>query len=190
MVVLAHLRRRWSLSGGEGFEVLSPSRRACERRIQVFSRKWNAYFPLRRRREKVAKVQSVSLWKTLTGRWTRRVRSVQRGTSTRVCNRRIRSLTKPERPVGHPEEQSVARSWPDARRVRSHAIGRVQSREELSGLRSDAGCSASGQMVNRVRSQQRLSLTRTATVLSCSDWTRPVTLTGASGYHIFHYGVL
>jgi hypothetical protein len=30
IVVLAHLRRRWSLRGREVFGVLSPSRRACE----------------------------------------------------------------------------------------------------------------------------------------------------------------
>jgi hypothetical protein len=51
--------------------------------------------------------------KTLTGRGpslTGRVRSVQHGVGTRVCNRRIRSLTELERPVGHPEGQSVAKS--------------------------------------------------------------------------------
>jgi hypothetical protein len=37
--MLAHLRRRWSLSGREGFWG----------GIQAFSRKWNAYFPLRQR---------------------------------------------------------------------------------------------------------------------------------------------
>jgi hypothetical protein len=30
LVVLAHLRRRWSLSGRDGFRTLSPSYRACE----------------------------------------------------------------------------------------------------------------------------------------------------------------
>jgi hypothetical protein len=35
MVVLAHLQRRGSLSGREGFGVLSPSRRACEVRFDA-----------------------------------------------------------------------------------------------------------------------------------------------------------
>jgi hypothetical protein len=35
--VLAHLQRRWSLSGREGFGVpLSPSRRACEAGFDAF----------------------------------------------------------------------------------------------------------------------------------------------------------
>jgi hypothetical protein len=33
----------------------------------------------------------------------------QSGTWARVCNRCIRSLAGPERPVGHPEEQCVAK---------------------------------------------------------------------------------
>jgi hypothetical protein len=36
LVVLAHLRRRWSLSGREGFGFISPSRRACEAWFGVF----------------------------------------------------------------------------------------------------------------------------------------------------------
>jgi hypothetical protein len=36
MVVLAHLRRRWSLSGREGFGFHSPSRQACEARFSAF----------------------------------------------------------------------------------------------------------------------------------------------------------
>jgi hypothetical protein len=36
MVVLAHLQRRWSLSGREGFGILSPSRRACEVGFDTF----------------------------------------------------------------------------------------------------------------------------------------------------------
>jgi hypothetical protein len=36
MVALAHLRRRWSLSGREGFGFLSPSRRACEVGFDAF----------------------------------------------------------------------------------------------------------------------------------------------------------
>jgi hypothetical protein len=36
LVVLEYLRRRWSLSGREGFWVLSPSRRACEAGFRRF----------------------------------------------------------------------------------------------------------------------------------------------------------
>jgi hypothetical protein len=36
LVMLAHLRRRWSLSGREGFGFLSPSRRACEAGFNAF----------------------------------------------------------------------------------------------------------------------------------------------------------
>jgi hypothetical protein len=51
LVVLAHLRRHWSLSGREGLGPLSlpPSLRGG---IQAFSRSWNDYFPLRRKSEK------------------------------------------------------------------------------------------------------------------------------------------
>jgi hypothetical protein len=51
-MVLAHLRRRRCLSGSEGFG------------IRAFSRKWNAYFPLRRRLKKWWKHGSVSWAKT------------------------------------------------------------------------------------------------------------------------------
>jgi hypothetical protein len=33
---VAHLRRRWSLSGREGFEFFSPFRRACEAGFSAF----------------------------------------------------------------------------------------------------------------------------------------------------------
>jgi hypothetical protein len=36
LMMLAHLRRRWSLSGRKGFEFLSPSRRACEAGFNAF----------------------------------------------------------------------------------------------------------------------------------------------------------
>jgi hypothetical protein len=41
--VLAHLRRRWSLSGREGFGFLSPSRRACEAGFDAF---WRSETPI------------------------------------------------------------------------------------------------------------------------------------------------
>jgi hypothetical protein len=67
---------------------------------------------------------------------------------------------------------------------RAGASGRVRSREELSRLGPDTGCSASGQTVKRARSWQWLSDSH-CYCLSYSDRTHPVTLTGASGHHVF-----
>jgi hypothetical protein len=67
LVMLAHLRRRWSLSGREGFAFLSPSRRACEAGFNAF-REMKRLFSIapdakKRRRTEVTEV---------TGRWTGR----------------------------------------------------------------------------------------------------------------------
>jgi hypothetical protein len=67
LVVLAHLRRRWSLSGREEFGFLSPSRRACEAGFSAF-REMKRLFSTapdakKRRRTEVTEV---------TGRWTGR----------------------------------------------------------------------------------------------------------------------
>jgi hypothetical protein len=43
MVVLAYLRRWWSLSGREGFGFLPPSRRACEAGFDAF---WRCETPI------------------------------------------------------------------------------------------------------------------------------------------------
>jgi hypothetical protein len=43
-VVLAHLRRRWSLCGREGFGFLSSSRRACEAGFSVFVKVKRLFF--------------------------------------------------------------------------------------------------------------------------------------------------
>jgi hypothetical protein len=43
LVVLAHLRRRWSLSGREEFGFLSPSHRACEAGFGAF---WGSEMPI------------------------------------------------------------------------------------------------------------------------------------------------
>jgi hypothetical protein len=93
----------------------------------------------------------VTVWPDASGQFSAAVRRV----SVRVSNRRVWSLKEPKHPVRHPEGQ----------RVRSRAIGRVRSRWELSRLRPDAGCSASGQTLERVRSRQRLLLTWT--VFAC-----------------------
>jgi hypothetical protein len=83
--------------------------------------------------------------------WTRsrvdlRVQSIQfagRDAREKVADRRVRSLAELERPVTHPEGSACLSANRTQWRVRSRATGRVQSREELSGLQSDAGCSAS-----------------------------------------------
>jgi hypothetical protein len=67
LVMLAHLRRRWSLSGREGFGFLSPSHRACEAGFSAF-RKTKRLFSTapgvkKRRRTAVTEV---------TERWTGR----------------------------------------------------------------------------------------------------------------------
>jgi hypothetical protein len=78
------------------------------------------------------------------------VRSVQiagRDARMKVVDRHVWSLVEPERPVMYPVGSaclSADRTW---WHVRSRATERVQSREELSGLRSDVGCSASDQTV-------------------------------------------
>jgi hypothetical protein len=141
LVVLAHLRRRWSLSDREAVEFeemkclfsIVPEVRKGGESLECLSLK-NSNRTLDRTRSRV----------------DLRVRSVQtvgRDACVKVIDRRVRSLTEPERPVTHPVGSaclSVDRtSW----RVRSRATGRIRSREELSGLRSDAGCSASGQTV-------------------------------------------
>jgi hypothetical protein len=79
--MLAHLQRRWSLSGREGFWFLSPSHRACSVRFCVFQEMKclfsTAPYAKKRRRSEVTEV---------TGRWTGRglcltgrVRSVLNG---------------------------------------------------------------------------------------------------------------
>jgi hypothetical protein len=49
----------------------------------------------------------------------------------RVCNRRVQSLTEPERPVTHPENNTCLRADRTRWRVRSRAIGRVRSTKSL-----------------------------------------------------------
>jgi hypothetical protein len=162
MVVLAHLWRRWSLSGREGFGFLSAG-------FSAFCGSVTPIFYCARGEETVVKVRSVYLWKTLNGRWTRcgpgwtymsgqfkpqadtRARGSQTGVSGPSRHQRVWSCTQESSTKGRCERMR----W----RVRSRATGHVRSREELSELRSDTGCSASGQMVKRVRSWQRLSLT-------------------------------
>jgi hypothetical protein len=190
MVVLALLRRRWSLSGGEGFGVLSPSRRACKRGIQAFSRKWNVYFPLHRRQEKVAKVRSVSLWQTPTRRWTgrgpgltERVRSVQRGAGTKGLQpARHGTGASGQAPKGAERgEERIGRAARPVTGDRTRPIAR------------GALWTPIGHWVQCVRSYGEAGpVTATALsdshcyCLSCSYRTCPITLTGASGHHVFH----
>jgi hypothetical protein len=67
LVMLAHLRRRWSLSGKEGFGFLSPSRRACEAGFSAF-REMKRLFST----APGAKKQRRSEVTEVTGRWTGR----------------------------------------------------------------------------------------------------------------------
>jgi hypothetical protein len=79
-----------------------------------------------------------------------RVRSVQtagRDARVKVADRRVRSLAKPERPILHLVGSACLNADRTRWRVRSRVTGHVRSREELSGLRSDIGCSASSQTV-------------------------------------------
>jgi hypothetical protein len=60
------------LSGREGFGVLSPSRRAYEAGFSAFHENETPIFHYAGGEKTEAKVQCVSHWKTVTGRWTGR----------------------------------------------------------------------------------------------------------------------
>jgi hypothetical protein len=154
LVVLAHLRRRWNLSGREGFGVLSPSRRACERGIQardsgVFEEMKCLFSitPEVRKGGKSPECLSLKNSNRTRSRVDLRVRLVQtagRDTRVKVADRRVRSLAELKRLITHLVGSaclSADRTW---WRVRSRMTGRVRSREALAGLPSDTQCSASG----------------------------------------------
>jgi hypothetical protein len=63
--------------------------------------------------------------------------------------------------VSGPSRNRSAGQAPRGAKLNEEPIGRVRSRWDLTGLRPDARCSASGQTLERVRSRQRLLLTRT-----------------------------
>jgi hypothetical protein len=99
----------------------------------------------------------------------------------KVADRRVRSLVDPECPVTLPVGSAYLSADRTRWRVRSRATKRVRSREELSGVRSNG--------VARLVTAMALSDVHYC-YLSCSDRTRPVTLTGASGHHDFYCVVL
>jgi hypothetical protein len=142
LVVLAHLRRRWSLSGREGFGVFEKMK--CLFSIALEARKGGEsleFLSLKNSNRTLDRTRS---------RVDLRVRSVQtagRDAHVKVVDRRVRSLTESQRPVMHPVGSACLNADRTWWRIWSPATGRVRSREELFGLRSDVGCSASDQMV-------------------------------------------
>jgi hypothetical protein len=96
LVVLAHLRRRWSLSGKEGFGVLSPSRQVCSAGFNAFMeiKRLFSFAPEARKRGEVAGVflekHSSDAGCGSIGRWPSVRRSVCRGARGRSGHRCVR----------------------------------------------------------------------------------------------------
>jgi hypothetical protein len=157
-LVLAHLRRCWSLGGREGLGLSLPSAELASaefRRFQGVEKPIFHYAEVGKETEANGGHRGDRTLHRTRSRYDRRVRSVQRGVrraGARVCNRRVRSLAGPARPVMHQKRTEVRRGRSDAGRVRSHTIGRVRSLKELTGLTPDAGTVASGRREGRVRS--------------------------------------
>jgi hypothetical protein len=130
LVVLAHLRRRWSLRGKEVFGFLSPSSRACEVGFNAFVEVKSLFFTApeakKRRRKEVTGVagcwigrgwcvQSVAavvrhgtlgLWTGASGRsWDRRVRS-----SPREAAKHVRSIGRGGT-SGHDRPDASGHEW-------------------------------------------------------------------------------
>jgi hypothetical protein len=134
LVVLAHLRRRWSLSGREGFGFLSLSRRACETPIFGEVKRLFSTAP------EVGKETEANGGhcghRTLHRTWSRfdqRVRSVHSVTAPRVSDR---TLVWPDQRVRSVHlcaeaERATGASGPSRdQRVRS---GVQRDREQRSG---------------------------------------------------------
>jgi hypothetical protein len=139
MVVLAHLRRRWSLSSREEFGFLSPSLRACEAGFDAFCESETPIFHCAGGKETKAQVRCISHWKTVTGRCGRSDRTrLTRPVSSNHGQRHAREGRRPARSIPHgtgasghaPRGQCVSvpierggasgHVWPDASdRVRS-----------------------------------------------------------------------
>jgi hypothetical protein len=99
LVVLAHLQRRWSLSGREGFGFLSPSRRACEARFSIF-REMKRLFstaPDAKKQRQTEATEVIGRGLSVTGCIRLVLASSVR--AARVSNRSVRHLTGPARPV-------------------------------------------------------------------------------------------
>jgi hypothetical protein len=124
LVVLAHLRRRWSLSGRDGFGTLSPSRRAMR-----FSGSGNAIFRAIRRGGRADRMLG----------------------SRPISSSRVQRACTPARPV-KPQRSYEAREVDWTRwRVRSRSTRRVRSQVGAYWNRPDASTVASGQYKRRVR---------------------------------------
>jgi hypothetical protein len=121
------------------------------------------------------------------------VRSVQttgRDARVKVVDRRVRSLADPERPVTLPVGSACLK-------CRSNAVAHLVTCDRTHPITRGALWTQIERQVQRVWSNG-VACPVTATALSnahccclsCSDRTCPVTLTGASGHHIFHCVVL
>jgi hypothetical protein len=162
LVMLAYLRRRWCLSGREGFGFLSPSHLASSAGFGAFvevKRLFSTAPDAKKRRRKGV----TGMTGRATGRWIGRgwrVRSAHpacRGST----HRRVRSVTGPARPVKLQRSCETREVDQTRWRVRSRSIGRVRSCVGAYWNRPDAGTVASGQFKRRIRSrgQQRESTT-------------------------------
>jgi hypothetical protein len=115
------------LSGRDGFEVLSPSRRASSAGFAIFVEVKYIFFTtpedeifFKSKRRKSEKKQMRKEVTGVTGRWTGRdlgttgtfgqwqLLCTARG--SRVCNRRVWSLAEPERLVTHPGNSACLRA--------------------------------------------------------------------------------
>jgi hypothetical protein len=176
MVVLAHLRRRWSLSGSERFglahlalfgEVKCLFSTAPEVGKETETNDGHCGDRTLHRTRPVSSQQLLGAL----------VLGFPTDTSGPSWNQSIRSGTQRAELVVEPTGLAARPVTCD--RTRPVAVG--------------AYWTPTGRQVQRVRSNARARLV-TATVtsdahcsrLSCSDRTRPVTLTGASGQYVFH----
>jgi hypothetical protein len=147
MVVLAHLRRRWRLSGREGSRFLSPSRRACEVGFDIFcGSKMPIFFIAPKARNGGESLGCLSLKnfdRTLDrtrSRMDLRVRSVAAAAETCVLGFRTGASDQtPRGTADHKVDRTRCASGHD----RPDASGREWT---LTGLKPDIGCSASDRL--------------------------------------------
>jgi hypothetical protein len=135
LVVLAHLRRRRSLRGREGFGFLSPTCLASSVGFGAFVEVKRLFFTIlgvkKRRRKEVTGVTERQIgrgwrvWSVQPADARGEVRGFVTGVSDHSWDRRVRS---------HTQESSAKGRFDRTRwRVRSHATGRVRSMKSLSG---------------------------------------------------------
>jgi hypothetical protein len=164
LVVLAHLRWRWSLSGREGFEFLFPSRQACEAGFGAFVEVKRLFSTVpeakKRRRTKVTRITRRGLGTTgAFDQW----QQLCAARGARVYNRRVWSLVESEHPVTHLENNASLKANWTWWGIRSRAIGRVRSTKSLSRTSLD--------------SDRTLALSHPVVVWSASGHTLPESVT-------------